>query len=432
MVYIEWLASLIECYIMVRFVYRWLPVKRSGYDKPAVVVLFLLLAVDNIALSQKDGFENISVILLLLLIFVFSLMFQHGRIYEKIFVTLIPTLTMLPINAIVLHSMSLITSESLEELRSAGGDLRILVLFFSKFVFFIVCEIIIKLRKKDTGSLLSFQWMLQLICFAISFFIANVVWKISKQASLDNHVVLWVFLMIAILNILLFILLDKMENNSRLKEQYKLSEMNLENQKQFVLNAQKKYEDIKVLNHDMKHYLTTATTLISSGKSDEAQNYLENLLQKKVSGSVGTVQTGILAVDSVVNEKLSICKEKGISAKCLIDAEFGGIDEMDMSILLSNLLDNAINGSAGVEKPILELEICRKKAYVVVTVRNSINGSVLANNPDLVTTNPEKTVHGYGIISIHNISDKYDGTVEFREEDEFFVAEVWLNQESQV
>ena len=36
-------------------------------------------------------------------------------------------------------------------------------------------------------------------------------------------------------------------------------------------------------------------------------------------------------------------------------------------------------------------------------------------------------MHGYGITSIREISRKYDGTVNFREEGKMFIAEVWLN-----
>jgi hypothetical protein len=38
-------------------------------------------------------------------------------------------------------------------------------------------------------------------------------------------------------------------------------------------------------------------------------------------------------------------------------------------------------------------------------------------------------MHGYGIASIREISSKYDGTVKFREENDMFIAEIWLYAE---
>ena len=412
--YIEWLASLIDCFIVVRFLNRWLPFRHDKYKCCATGILFFLLAADNIFLSQKKGAENISIFIMLLLILIYSFLFQRGRIYEKILEIILPTVTLFPINGIVLYSISFVSNEDVDVLRSSCGELRFLVLFFSKFAFFIICEILIKLKRNETSSLLSFQWLFQIFCFFISFYIANTIWSISKQEFVNNYDILFAFLLIALLNILLFILLNRMENSRRLQEQYNLAQMN---------------QETKILHHDMKHYLITAVSLISSGKSQEAKMYLEAVLKEKLPVISAGIQTGVVAVDSVINMKFSICKEKGISVKAILNTKFQEIDEMDMSILLSNLLDNAMNGCQNSDEPRIALEITRKKAYVQIIIKNSISNSVLLHNPDLNTTKLEKSMHGYGIASIREISSKYDGTVNFREENDMFIAEIWLHAE---
>lgn len=96
--YIECVASLADCFIVVRFLKRWLPFRNNDYKNYATGILFVLLAVDNIFLSQKEGAENISIIIMLLLILLYSFVFQRGSIFEKLLGVLIPTLTLLPIN----------------------------------------------------------------------------------------------------------------------------------------------------------------------------------------------------------------------------------------------------------------------------------------------------------------------------------------------
>ena len=427
--YIEWGASLVDCFIVVRFLERWLPFRHDHYKGCATGILFFLLALDNIFLSQKNGAENVSILIMLVLISLYSFWLQRGRIYEKLLEIILPTITLFPINGIVLYAVSFVSEENIDVLRSSGGELRILVLFFSKFAFFVICETLIKLKRNETSSLLSFQWVLQILCFVISFYIANTIWSISKHKPVDNSDVLFAFLLIALLNILLFILLNRMENSSRLWEKYNLAQMNLEIQKQFVLNAQKRYQETNILRHDMKHYLMTAAGLISNENPEEAKMYLETILKEKLPLTFAGVQTGVVAVDSVINMKLSICREKGIAVKVIINTEFQEIDEMDMSILLANLLDNAINGCKNSDEPRINLEIARKKSYIRIIVKNSILDSVLSDNPDLNTTKAEKSMHGYGIASIRNISSKYDGTVNFSEEEKMFIAEIWLHIE---
>lgn len=92
-------------------------------------------------------------------------MLQKGSIYEKALEILIPTLTLFPVNGIVLYAVSFVANEDVNVLRSSAGELRILVLFFSKFAFFIVCEVLIKLKRKESYSLLSFQWLLQILYY---------------------------------------------------------------------------------------------------------------------------------------------------------------------------------------------------------------------------------------------------------------------------
>lgn len=425
--YIEWAASLIDCFIVVRFLNRWLPVKYNSYKNCIIGILFVLLSIDSIVLSQKEGAENISIIIMLLLLSVYSFACQKGNIYEKVLEILIPALTLFPVNGIVLYAVSYFANEDVDVLRSSGGELRILVLFFSKFAFFIICEMLIKLKWKEKSSLLSFQWLLQILCFVISFYVANTLWSISKQKSINDYAILFAFLSIALLNIVLFILLNRMENSRRLREKYNLAKLNLEIQKQFIINAQNNYQQTKVLHHDMKHYLMTVMGLVSNGNQEEAKLYLETILEKKLPLIYTGIQTGAVAVDSVINAKFSACREKGIDVKAFLNTEFKEIDEMDMSILLSNLLDNAVNGCQNSDEPKIDLEIARKKSYIRITVKNSISKSVLSNNPDLNTTKPEKSMHGYGITSIREISRKYDGTVNFREEGKLFIAEIWLN-----
>ncbi len=422
-------ASLIECFIVVRFFGRWLSLKWEKNKYYIYGTLFVLLALDNVVLSQKEGFENFSVVALLLLLFAYALIFQQGKIYEKILEALVPALTVLPINIIVLYSMSIITDESTEVLRHAGGSLRFLVLFFTKFLFFLVCEILILLKRKEAQELLSFQWLLQLICFVISFLIANTVWNIFRKSESDSYGVLFVSMLIAVLNIVLFVLLNKMENSNRLREQYRMAQMNLDYQKEFVQAAQRRYQEIKTLQHDMKHCLTTAVGLISSERPEKAKAYLEELLKTKTNSFENTVYTGCSSIDSVLNEKIAACRAQSIDVKCVINREFGKINEIDMGVLLANLLDNAIRGSEATESPEVILEISRKKSYLVICVKNKTQESVLLKNPELETTKRDKSAHGYGIASIRDSSRKYDGQVNFYEEGGFFYTEVWLNAE---
>ena len=101
-----------------------------------------------------------------------------------------------------------------------------------------------------------------------------------------------------------------------------------------------------------------------------------------------------------------------------------------MCNLLGNMLDNAIEAAqeCKTEKRSIELNISSLSNRLIVIVRNSINHTILSENPNLVTSKHDKSEHGYGIKTIKSITEKYDGTIDFFEENLTFVFRVELRK----
>ena len=279
--------------------------------------------------------------------------------WEKILVSVIPTITALPINLAVMGTFTAIADNN----RSAvlpGGIMRIPVLFFTKAIFFFACEIVIKVRRKQSSSLTSFQWIVQLSCFFISFLISSLLWNISREPYETSPYFLIIFLLIGTLNVLLYILMGKMQRDNLTKEEYALVKSNLEAQEKFALETKERYSEMKTLRHDVKHYLSTVAELISD---------IESVINEKINPTVVGVSTGSTVVDAVINRRLAICSENKIAVKCLIDTQFVSENDVDVSILLSNLLDNAIEGCVGSSSPEIQLAIRSKKSFTYITVK---------------------------------------------------------------
>lgn len=421
---IEACASIVECCIFVRLCNGYLGFKSERMKWIKTLIGFIPLAFVDVFLTQVKGFANISIFLLLLLMFGYSLVFLRGKIWEKILVSIIPTATALPINMMVIGVFSAIADNN-KAVALQGGAMRIPALFFTKALFFFVCEIVIRIRKKQASSLTGFQWVIQLSCFFISFLISTLLWNISRGQAETSPYFLIIFLLIAALNILLYILMNKMQRDNATREEYNLLKANISSQEKLAVEIRERYSEVKTLKHDMKHYLTTAAGLISEDKPLEAKAYIERIVNEKINSSNVGVNTGSAVIDAVINNKITLCNSKGIKMKCAIDTQFESINDIDISILLSNLLDNAIIG-CNLDNPYIELIISHKKSLTFISVKNSITGSVLTNNPDLKTNKPNKKEHGYGIKSIKDIADKYEGSVDFREENGNFISEIWL------
>lgn len=427
--FFEIAASASECLIIVSFCNRYLSFKNKRGNFLVSAVFFTLLCIQNIILSSKSGFEFISVFLLMLMTFVYSSLFLNGRVYEKILISILPSISILLINQFLVTGFCAVSNCSLSDVIEPNGRLRLQVLFLSKLAFFIICEILIRVRIRGQNSLSSFHWIVQLLCFLNTFLIAITLLEISKDFTEMREKFIYMHMMIAVLNVLMYITLNKMQSDSAEKEKLRILKITLASQEKFVEEAKAHYAEMKTLRHDIRHYITTAATLISDGKAEDARKYLENILDEKVGGNIAGVDTGNAVIDAVINNRIADCSQNNIEIKCLIDSRFEGISDTDISILLSNVLDNAICGCKGVVSPKIELVIGTRMSFTYIIVRNSIPTSVLSQNPELETNKDDKAVHGLGIDSMRRIAKKYGGSVEFREEDSVFIAEIWLNRQ---
>lgn len=428
----EIIASLAETYIVVRLCNKFLGFKNKNMTLLKSTVFFIILAIENILSSQQKWkgeqtilMESFFILIFVVLIGIYVFLFLDGKTYEKILITIMPAITILPINLIVVSAIRALSGEYIVDIIEPGGKARIWVLIFSKLAFFLLCEFVIHMRKRNRYSLSIFQWGIQLSCFLITFLIAYLQLNIlMKNDNMPEF--LPVSILLTVLNILLYVLLDRMKHDNMIKEEYRISKISLAAQERLVDEARKQYMEMKTLRHDMRHYFMAVAELIGADRTEEAKDYIEKIIEEKVDQAAFGIDTGDVVIDAVINSRIAVCLKKQIEIKCMIDSRLQGINAIDLSVLLSNALDNAISGCAGAEPAEIELVIGTRKAFTYIIVKNSIKESVLARNPDLETDKENRTAHGFGIMSIRKIAEKYKGSVEFKEDDHTFIVEIWL------
>lgn len=172
-------------------------------------------------------------------------------------------------------------------------------------------------------------------------------------------------------------------------------------------------EKFKKIRHDMKKHFLNAAALVEKGKFDVAAELLRNAgedIEKNV--PVMNIESGSDIVDAIIASKFALCESKHIDFKykteCLDKIQ---IDVLDLSSLLSNMIDNAIEAASETESPFVELDIFRYNAYLAICVKNSYTGNkILIRTSDcLATTKIDRSLHGFGGRIIKEIAIKYNG-----------------------
>ncbi len=184
-------------------------------------------------------------------------------------------------------------------------------------------------------------------------------------------------------------------------------------------------QQIGLLKHDMKNHTLVILSYLEENKTEEAREYAGEILDK-LNRMYTYVNVGNSLLSYIINSKLSMAKEQGIEIKAEIEnLSFSYMDSVDFSALLNNMLDNAISGALNSEGKKLEVDIASEKGFDVITVKNSIDGSVLKNNPELATSK-EEPGHGYGMKQMKAVTEKYEGNIDIYEKDGMFVVSVML------
>lgn len=208
----------------------------------------------------------------------------------------------------------------------------------------------------------------------------------------------------------------------------KLSEMesDYQIQRQMAEEIKRIQEQVRLLKHDMKNHTMVILSYLEEKRIEEAKIYAGEILNK-LNRMYTYVNVGNALLSYIMNHKLSEAKEKELEIKAEIEnLPFTYMDSVDFSALLNNILDNAIRGAAASKERKIEVQIYQQNGMDIVTVKNSIDESVLDKNPTLVSTKKEAG-HGYGMKQIKGIVEKYDGMMDVYEKKQMFVVSVMLN-----
>ena len=197
-------------------------------------------------------------------------------------------------------------------------------------------------------------------------------------------------------------------------------------QKQELISMQQDYQRFAALRHDFRNHLLCLQSLLSQNETEKAADYLKTLTKEHLSDTSG-IQSSSAVVNAVIHAKCSEAEQGGIRFSCQITAAIPEAMEYDVSIILCNLLDNALDACrTQTGHPEIRLSIAEEDGYDRILVKNTIPSSVLSRNPQLLTSKPDAMQHGIGLRTVRSLTEAYEGILDFYEEGEWFAACVML------
>ena len=204
------------------------------------------------------------------------------------------------------------------------------------------------------------------------------------------------------------------------KVQHTLIRRQYELQKAQFSEIQASNQALRELRHELKNYMFYMNYLIDQGDFDKLKQFFAEFYQKEhhnlyeVSGSDSFL-------DAVLQQKIARARSLSIEVTphILLPAD-EALDNLDLCVVLSNLIDNAMEACRELPASRIEIRLKRVKEYLSVVVENTASGDVLRDNPQLRTSKGDKALHGIGLKVIRQIVERYDGSIEFQSDDAAF------------
>lgn len=298
-------------------------------------------------------------------------------------------------------------------------------LIISRFIGYFIAYIIKTAKKRVFLNKFEGKWLLIFTLPIASILIS--ITLLSYIGGFNEPSGILAFLGISTLvvsNVLIFFFLDTMHEAILNKEKLILSEELIIKQEERYKELCESNDEIRRIRHDHKNFLLGILDELDKGNGtklkEKLQHELDGLNEKN------SVNSGNSAFDIIIGSKMKIAQKYNIT----FEYNFYRISTMnfestDLSVLIGNALDNAIEGAKKVEgEKIIKISVSVNYGQMIVTITNPIKGKIDINS--LSTTKPDDDNHGYGIYSMKRIAERYNGDVVFFSTDDTFKTIIYL------
>lgn len=207
----------------------------------------------------------------------------------------------------------------------------------------------------------------------------------------------------------------------------------LQQENHFLSLQQARYENLcsaieeaRQARHDIRHHFLQLSSLAEKGDLEKIKEYLSNANSKIPDYDLHFCENQ--AADSVISHYAALAKRENIpfQANAALPAHIS-IDQIDMCLVLSNLLENALEASLKA-KPFnrrIHAEVyLHHKHLLLIQVENTFEGKIQEKNH--IFQSSKRPGNGVGIQSVRHIAEKNGGDSSFTYENGIFTAKIML------
>ncbi len=393
-------------------------------------ILLIIIVIISIGLNILFSDYIFSILLSLTIYYAIGIVFFEGKLQSKLVVSVFYVIFSFISELLAAVLLSNIFGDVVVEVRE-----NILYMFLggvtSKLILILLIQSIVRSRARNRWKVSIKDWMIIMTIPLLSILLS--ITTIYEPIIAGEFSVLSVLACLSILyiNIITFYLFDNISVQVNDLNQYKIREHALILKQEQYKTIMEVDEQIKKIRHDMMGHLIVLRGYYAEEKYDKAIEYI-NQLHKQLNLGVRKVVSGNIVVDAMINNRKALMDRTNIkySDSVAIPTELN-IRDVDLSIVLGNLINNAIEACQrleDIEKEIV-LNLMYKKQNLFIEIKNTYNiDSVRMRNGKYISskTNRKHDVLGTGLENIEEVIDIYNGVFQIELQDDFFIAKAMI------
>ena len=381
-------------------------------------ICFLVSFSLNIILMIVYQFQIVYLngILLMVVYFLFFVLLYNASIKSAIFHALIFIIVMFATEVLVMEIGTIFFSDFNAMNNDKNAYLYVIVT--SKLLHITIIMILAKFfahkSSNNTNIGGKYYWLLFILPVSSILMVLSFRYVAYTATLTPTMNVLWTVAstLVVFANIVVFIIYEYSQKNA--VELYDLKVLNLqeEQDKKYYELVEQSNNDMRVFAHDIKNHLVQMRNMDDVVKIHSYIDTLAPAIEKF--NYIGVSKNKML--DLIISKYSRICELNHIQFRIDVKtANLNYIKDADLSTLMNNLLDNAVEAANNSIKKFVNVSIfSRNEQYDGLVIINSCDNPPTEKDGTLLTTKSNKRIHGLGTSSIKKIVKKYNAIYDWK------------------
>ena len=373
-----------------------------------IVVCSVAMACIVLIEHQFVMFSKLSILHWIAIAIIFMLIFRKRIILSMVLAGCIITLSS-ALDFIMCYLVAFIFDVAMPSVLDENSIYRILVIIFSKALTLSLVLLLYLMLDKTLNIPVQYLLLLGSAIFLVFFAVNISIFETIDLKSGEFNIFPILFYLISILFLIaIFYFIIKIVHYYEERKKYAVINSRNEMLENSLQETKRTFEQWRRSIHDYKNTIHALYTLANAGNMEELKAYLEKE-NETLKQQVFYTHTGNSFVDAIVYAKSNLAKEKGIPFRVIgMLPESCPVSGIHLATILGNLIDNALEASAGEANPFVELKFKVCGSMLLLYVSNAFTPELKLEG----TAKAKKEYHGIGLSSVKALIRQYHGALE--------------------